>query len=220
MRMLHFNTQSWHYRLVLYVFGKNFFLERDTIDLDEFKKTNRIIWTKKPKIINFCPYCRGVLYSAISLPFVYIWRLLPHKERKELSHEETKARMKRRGLWIKCIASGIQFPLAVVNIVAGNYSAAIFQIIFGILLIGIFLLLPYKYDETAKILGPPLRKYVWPVIKPIVNFISKYLKERKHIEKEHKVKNPSIIKTYLDSKHSAICPVVCFIDKVDQEKLQ
>ena len=54
--MIHFNDNSWHYRLVLYVFGKNFFTERDTIDADIFDKTNNIVWTRKPKLVNFCHY--------------------------------------------------------------------------------------------------------------------------------------------------------------------
>jgi len=206
--------------MVLYVFGKNFFLERKTLDFDATEKTKKVVWTRLPKVVNFCPYCRGVLYSAISLPFVYVWRLLPHKESKELSHKETMARSKKRGMWIRCISGTVQFPFAVVAIIAENYLTALTHIILGISLIYVFVVLPSRWEETKKILGPPLKKYVWPLIKPIFNYISNYFEEKDNVEKEYKVKNPSIFKAYLHSKHSAICPVVCFIDKADQENLR
>ncbi|KKK55558.1 hypothetical protein LCGC14_3073370, partial [marine sediment metagenome] len=37
--MLQFDTTSWHYRLVMYVFGENFFTEKDTLDFDAADKT-------------------------------------------------------------------------------------------------------------------------------------------------------------------------------------
>lgn len=216
--MLHFNTQSWHYRLVLYVFGVNFFTENDTIDMAEYRKSAKIIWTRKPKVINFCPYCRGILYGTISLPFVYVWRKFPHKETKELTHEETMKRLKRRRNLTYYIAGGIQFPLALSNIFSGNYTIAIIQIMIGVVLVVMFTLLAQKYGKITKILEP-LLKYFDPLIKPVINYISKYL-QKKEKKETHKPKNPSIFAAYLQTKHHAICPPVYFIEKIDQEKLQ
>ena len=33
--MLLYHTDSWHYLLVLYVLGKNFFTEKDTVDISD-----------------------------------------------------------------------------------------------------------------------------------------------------------------------------------------
>ena len=94
--MIHFNNDSWHYRLVLYVFGKNFFIEKDGIDFAAMEKQfgpnlptdyHNMIYKIKPKVVNFCPYCRGVLWSALSLPFVYVWRIFfPYDPTKEKTH--------------------------------------------------------------------------------------------------------------------------------------
>lgn len=214
--MLHYDTLSWHYQLVLYVFGKNFFLERDHIDFDASEKANAIIWTKKPKVVNLCPYCRGVLWSVLSLPFVYVWRLFPHKPTKEMTHEQTMRRMKIRGILIRSIGGSIQFPLALMNYLGGNYEIAILNIIFGFLIIATFAFLPGN-KRVTNIFGT-LKKYLWPLVKPIINFISKYFKEKE--EKIQKPKNPSIIVAYLHSKHHAMCPPICFIEKIDQEKFR
>ena len=98
--MIVFNTSSWHYKLVLYVFGKNFFTEKDTVDFDRYGKDREIIWTRKPKVVNFCPYCRGVLAAFWMIPFVFIWRKFPHKK-KELTHDEIMKRIKAFFEYIK-----------------------------------------------------------------------------------------------------------------------
>lgn len=220
--MLHFNTKSWHYKLVLYVFGKNFFLERDTIDYEATHKANKIKWITKPKVINFCPYCRGVLWSAMSLPFVYIWRKLPHKEKKELSHEEVMKRLKRRGFIMRSIGSSIMFVIGGVNLVIGEFWVGITDIIIGGMIFLAFAVLPNYPEQVKKFIVAPLEKYLLPSIKVFVNFIKKHWPKRPR--KVHKVKNPNIVKTYIQTyfqtKHSIICPPVCFIDKVDQENLR
>ena len=47
---------------------------------------------------------------------------------------------------------------------------------------------------------------------------SMYEKEEKKTPK--KARNPNIVVTYLQSTHHALCPPVCFIDKIDQENLK
>ncbi len=225
--MLHFNTLSWHYRLVMYVFGNNFFTENDTVDMTEYRKSAKIVWTRKPKVINFCPYCRGVLWSVLSLPFVYVWRIFfPHDPTKELTHAQTMRRMKIRGILIRSIGGGIQFPFAVGNYLNGNYEGAIVNLAFGVGIIATFMFLPgnkrvHKFlripinKRISKILVTPF-KYLWMLIDPIIAHIVKYFEEKD----KNKTKNPNIIITYLHSKHSEICPPVCFIEKVDQENFR
>ena len=237
--MIHFNDDSWHYRLVLYVFGKNFFIEKDGLDFAAMEKAfdpklpsedRRIIYKTKPKVVNFCPYCRGVLWSALSLPFVYVWRsFFPHDPTKELTHEQTMRRMKIRGILIRSIAGCVQFPFALGNYLAGNYEIAIFQVFIGILIITTLALFPGN-KRIAKFFNSPLNKqirkilvipfkYIYQLIDPIINHIVKYFEE-KDKNKVIKAKNPNIVVTYLQSTHHALCPPVCFIDKIDQENLK
>lgn len=237
--MIHFNTKSWHYRLVLYIFGKNFFIEKDGLDYDAMEKafgSNRslkyheFIYKTKPKIVNFCPYCRGILWSALSLPFVYGWRIFfPHDPTKERTHAETMKRMKIRGMLIRGIGGTIQFPFALGNYLTGNYEIAAVQTGIGFLIIGTFAFIPENKRVTkfftsptskkiSKILVIPL-KCIWILIDPIIDHIVKYFEE-KDKNKVTKAKNPNIVVTYLQSTHHALCPPVCFIDKSDQEKLR
>jgi len=228
--MIHFNDDSWHYRLVLYVFGKNFFTERDSINWDIYEKTTDIIWTRKPKVVNFCPYCRGILWSVLSLPFVYVWRIFfPHDPTKEMTHAETMKRMKIRGILIRSIAGSVQFPFALMNYLGGNFEIAIVQVFIGFIIITTVAFIPenkhaLKFFSSPpgklilKILATPI-KYLWLSIKPIVKRISKYFDEKEE-KKLIKAKNPNIVVTYLQSKHHALCPPVCFIDKIDQENLK
>jgi hypothetical protein len=237
--MIHFNNHSWHYRLVLYVFGKNFFIEKDGLDFAAMEKAfdpklpiedRRIIYKTKPKVVNFCPYCRGVLWSALSLPIVYVWRtLFPHDPTKEMTHAQTMRRMKIRGILIRSIAGSVQFPFALMNYLGGNFEIAIVQVFIGFAIIGTFVIFPgnkriSKFfnspinKQIRKILGTPF-KYLWILIKPLINHIVKYFEE-KDKNKPMKAKNPNIVVTYLQSKHHALCPPVCFIDKRDQENLK
>ena len=236
--MLHFNTLSWHYRLVLYVFGKNFFIEKDGLDFDAMNKMYdskipteyyKMIYKTKPKVVNFCPYCRGVLWSALSLPFVCIWRaFFPHDPTKERTHAETMRRMKIRGMLIRSIGGGIQFPFALGNYLNGNYEGAIVNLAFGVGIIATFIFLPgnkrvskFFNSPTSKKIGKILVtpfKYLWRLIDPIIDHIVKYFEEKD--KNKAKAKNPNILVTYLQSTHHALCPPVCFIDKSDQEKLR
>lgn len=236
--MIHFNDKSWHYRLVLYVFGKNFFIEKDGLDFDAMEKLydpkqpreyhHRIIYKTKPKVVNFCPYCRGVLWSVLSLPFVYVWRIFfPHDPTKERTHAETMKRMKIRGMLIRSIGGSIQFPFGIANYLDGNYEGAAINFFIGFLIIGTFMFLPGN-KRISKFFSSPVNKHVskffktlykkclWPLLKPIVKYFQE--KEEKKIPK--KARNPNIVVTYLKSTHHALCPPVCFIDKDDQAKLR
>ena len=128
-------------------------------------------------------------------------------------------RMKIRGILIRSIGGSIQFPFGIMNYLHGNYEAAIINFAIGFLIIATFLFLP-GHKRTQKILGTPFI-FVWLLIKPIVNFIGKYFKRKEEEKIQIKpTKNPSIVVTYLQSKHHALCPPVCFIDKYDREDLR
>ena len=200
--MLLYHTDSWHYLLVLYVLGKNFFTERDTIDYDKTNKTNTIVWTRKPRVINFCPYCRAVLWGVMAFPFVSIWRLFPHKPKKEKSHEEIMKGMRRKNILVRCFAGGINFALGIHRIIYEEYILGAIQIGIGVVLIIVF-----QYPQWF---APPLRY--------LFKFFEKLWPKKKQKQKEEKpLKSPSFIKTYLTENHDKFCPPVAFVDSNDTE---
>ena len=217
--MLQFDTTSWHYRLVMYVFGENFFTEKDTLDFDATDKTGRLVWTRKPKVVNFCPYCRGVLWSTLSLPFVYVWRLFPHKK-KTLTHEETMKKVTLRGNIMKSIAGAIQFPLAIMRLIEGDYLLAGIQFALGVMIILMFISTSTERTPIMfRYLGPPMKKYLGPPIRVIVKFILKHWPKKKLTATKEmaKPKNPSLLKIYLETNHSKICPPIAFVDPNDTQ---
>ena len=199
--MLLYHTNSWHYLLVLYVLGKNFFTEKDTIDFDASHKTQTIIWTRKPRVVNFCPYCRAVLYSSMVLPFIWIWRLYPHKPKKEKSHEEIMKSMRRRSIATRFIAGGINIALGIQKIFSEEYTIAAIQIALGLLLI-IVLQYPQWFVPPFRYLFKLFEKY-WPK------------KKEKKQKKEKPVESPNFIRTYLTENHDKFCPPVAFVDPND-----
>jgi len=88
--MIVFDINSWHYKLILYTFGKNFFLDTSELDwkaIKEIDSTKLIDMTwnnypriEKPKTVNLCPYCRAVVASTVLLPLVFLWRLFPYSK--------------------------------------------------------------------------------------------------------------------------------------------
>ncbi len=200
--MLLYHTNSWHYLLVLYVLGKNFFTENNDIDMDATTKANKIIWTRKPRVVNFCPYCRAIVLAVIIIPFVWIWRKLPHKPKKEKTHEEIMKNMKRKNIIIRSIAGGINIVLGVGKIFDGEYAIAAFQIGIGIILILLF--------QFAHWFLPPFRV--------LFKFLEKHWPKKKQKVKQQKpVKSPSLIKTYFTENHEKFCPAIAFVDPNDTE---
>ena len=198
-----FDTSSWHYKFVLYVLGKNFFTEKDTINLDESEKKNIIIWTRKPRVVNFCPYCRAVLYSLITVPFVWIWKKLPHKPKKEKTHAEIMKSMRIKNILIRSFAGSINIVLGLSKIPQGEYALAAVQIAIGIVLIFLF--------QFAHVMAPGFRKFV--------KFIEKYWPKKKQYrpKKQKPIKNPNFLKIYLTENHDKFCPPIAFVDKNDTE---
>lgn len=189
--MLQFNTNSWHFKIVMYVFGKSFFVEKDTVDWNETEKKRDIIWITKPKIVNLCPYCRAVLSGIFLIPVVWISKKIPRKKKEKKPFDFKKS---QRNLKImRIVACGAFCVLAVYYLLVGEYYLAALN--FGI---GSFQL--------------------WS--KPIFTLIIKW--QQKRDSKKTKIitskeKNPSLLKVYLESKHSTICPAIAFIDPNDTE---
>lgn len=200
--MLQYNTTSWHFILVMYVFGKNFFTEIDTLNAEATEKAMRLVFTRKPKVVNFCPYCRAVLFGAIFLPFVYIWRKLPHKPKKEKTHEEIMKSLKIKNILVRSIAGGINIALGIGKIIEGEYGFAILQIVIGLVLIFVF--------QFAHVFSPGF--------KILVKFFEKHWPKKKI--KKYKVKtpkSPSLVKLYFTENHDKFCPPIAFVDPNDTE---
>lgn len=208
--MLVFNKKSWHYKLILYTFGENFFLDTSEIDFKAMESNYnpltkqedfKIIYKSKPKTVNLCPYCRAVVGSALTLPFVYIWRLFPHKPKDE----ETRASMLKRAnrnSWIaRTVGAGFNFAMAIKHIV---FDGEI-MIVMGIVQIGIGIML--------------LTGHLW--LPSLVRWIILHAPKRRV-----KVDNSEIIKPKKEhktlqkiaKKHDIICPPIYFVEvKPDQD---
>jgi len=211
--MLLYNISSWHYQLVLYVFTKNFFLDTTELDFkamesqydpitkkDDFK----IIYKSKPKTINFCPYCRAVVAAIASAPFVYLWRLYPHKPKPQKTHAEIMKNIRRKGWIARIIGSSINVALGIKNILYGTddgmYIAGIIQIGLGVAL---------------------LSGHLWAP--KLVRFIILHSPKWERKSKPQKVKKPrgqSKIIQKIQSKHDIYCPPIFFINATKTESLR
>ena len=131
--MLIFDNKAWHYRLILWTFGENFFTE---IDWNETFKASEAVselkYVRKPKTVNFCPYCRALVGSVISLPALYLWRKLPHKPKPKRTHAEIMKSLHRRNMIIIGAAGSVNILLGIWKITDGEYLAAGLQIGIGV----------------------------------------------------------------------------------------
>jgi len=210
--VLHYTTTSWHYKLILWTWGEHFFedAEIDMKSLYEIDSTKleKLIWeqyprTYKPKTVNFCPYCRALVGSVITSPFVYLWRLFPHKQRKDMTRAEIMKASKRRTFLSLIIAGGINYGLAVKYFVFSEWWAGIPSFVIGTLLIFGY----WKSEAIGKFLVNLAAK--WPKRKPKVKKV-KIPKPKK----EHK------ILAKIASKHDLICPPIFFVTPVESHKLK
>jgi len=209
--MLLYPTNSWHYRLVLYIFTKEFFLETVGLDFkamdsqynaqskqEEFK----FIYKKKPKTVNFCPYCRAVLSAIVSLPFVYTWRLYPHKPKPKRTHAEIMKSIRIKGWIARIIGSSINVSFGIKNIIFLD------GVIFGVaqILIGAALL-------TGHLWAPQMIRWV-------ILHSPKWERKSKTQDTITKSKNPSKLIQKIKSTHDVYCPPIFFIQKIDEGKLR
>jgi len=216
--MFVFNTNSWHFKLVMYVFGDSFFSTRE-LDMDatikkiEFKPAKRLDWNNNednklvkaevepdcfvyksiPKIVNLCPYCRTVVAAIPLLPFAFVAKRIPKREKKPFDIKKSRRNTKI----IKIVAMAVMSLFGVHQLIVGNYGVAAFH--FGIASFQIWG--KYVFEAYAK----------W-----YEKRAEKKLKDHKP-EDEDTQKNPSLFLTYLKSNHSKVCPPIAFVDKNDTE---
>ncbi len=189
--------------LVKYVFTSEFFLTIDGIDAKamdsiDMEKDFRIIYKKKPKTINLCPYCRAIIASIVSLPFVYLWRKIHKNQNKPKTHAQIMKSMERRGHIIRLIGGGINIAFGIKNIVFDEQLVGIIQI--GI---GIALIVGYKYIPDI------IRQITirWPA-----------KKQSKPKSQKLDKKQSKLVKT-ISEKHDLICPPIWFVHKNDVKDL-
>lgn len=192
-----FDNNSWHYRLIVYIFTSEFFLETDGIDIKAMDSVNmekdfEIIYKKKSRTVNLCPYCRAVVGAVIMFPFIVLWRLFPHKKNIHTHHEIMK-RSQRNSKIVRIIAAGAMGALGVWHITTENYFMAVFY--FGLVIFNLF----------------SVQIFTW---------LAKNLPKRKYkVQQFKEPKQPSkIIKTIYE-KHDLICPPIFFVDTTDKGTL-
>jgi hypothetical protein len=203
-----FNKKAWHYKLILYTFGENFFLDTSQIDWqamesnynphtkeDDFK----FIYKSTPKTVNFCPYCRAIVGSALTLPFLYIWRLFPHKPKGPETRASMLKRANRNSWGARIFGAGINFAFAIWRLTgeadALSFGIAIVQIAIGVMLLSGHLWLPQ-----------------------VVRWIIEHTPTRTRKVKTKKIKEPrkpSQLAKKLHDKHDIICPPIFFVDPLD-----
>lgn len=195
--ILVFDKNSWHYRLVVYVFTSEFFLEIDGIDIQsmetvDMEKDFRIIYKKKPRTVNLCPYCRAIVGAVIMFPFIVLWRLFPHKKTKQ-THAEIMRKSQRNTKIVRIVVAGVMGGMGIWKILDNDYFTAIFY--FGLVFFNLFSV-------------------------QILKWVAQRLPKIKHKERQIKKQKPTprIIKT-ISEKHDIICPPLWFIDKEDLGKL-
>jgi len=205
-QLIVFDINSWHYKLILYVWSVKFFLDTSAIDYKKLMaldstKLKELSWRdyprlEKPKTINFCPYCRAIVGSVISLPFVYLWRLFPHKPKKERTHAEIIKRSEKFNKIVRYVFG------------AGFAGYAAYKII-----------VDSDYLMGAFYIGLAAFQFKSPeVLKWIIMQTAKRLPKRKHKDKPRKQRtvSPEFFKK-LQKKHEVICPPVYFIDKTPKD---
>lgn len=183
-----FSKDSWHYKLIVYIFTSEFFLEIDGIDMQametvDMEKDFNIIYKKKPRTVNLCPYCRAIVGSVIMFPFIVLYRLFPHKKTKSTRQEIIK-RSQRNSKIARIIAAGIMGIIGIWHMLDEHYFLAVFY--FGLVVFNLFSV-------------------------SIITWIAKRLPKRKFTKKTIPQKPSQIIKTITD-KHDLICPPIYFID--------
>jgi len=216
--MFLFNTNSWHFKLVNYVFGDSLFVEKK-LDMDatikkiseeetkfhnkwrnahtdEIKKQYDLLKQKRtsmiyksiPKVVNLCPYLRALVAAFTLFPFAIIAKRIP--KRKERPFDIKKSR--RNTKIIKLVVIGIFAVWGTINLLDGNFGMAAFQ--YG--------------AASFQWWGKYLFEY-------IAKRAAKREKKKDYTPKLSK--NPSLLSTYLHSHHSKICPPIAFVNDNDTE---
>ena len=216
--MFVFNTKSWHYKLVNYVFGDSLFVEKEfdmdatikivaeeetrfyskwrNLSSDELKKQydlfkqkrTKLIYKSIPKVVNLCPYMRAVIAAVTLFPFAIIAKRIPKRKEKPFDIKKSRRNMKIA----KIVVIGVFAVWGTINLLQGDYWIAAFQ-----------------YGAAS---------FQWWG-KYLFEYIAKRAakREKKKEDTPKLARNPSLISTYLHSHHSKICPPIAFVDDNDTE---
>jgi hypothetical protein len=211
-----FNKKSWHYRLILWTFGENFFMNTDKIDWPKVESMKgddlkEIAWQSlpriaKPKTVNLCPYCRALIGAALTAPVLYIYRLFPHKKSNKPMTIEQIRKNSRRRTWISLgIAATINAGFGIKNVLSGDEAGLItglIQIAFGLCFL------------TGNWWGQYL-------VKAIVK-LSALIPQKKQVKKSKESNPKKVHKTLakIAEKHDIICPPIFFVDMHKPEELK
>jgi len=200
--MLIYNIKSWHYYLILYVYGKNFFTEVTGIDIKAMESVNmekefKIMYLTKPRTVNFCPYWRAVIGAVVLFPFLWLWRLFPHPK-VERTHKEILARSKRNSNIVKIIVASGMVIFAIWKLANADYFMAMFY--FALAIFNVF---------SVQLLSCVARYLPKIKYKAKVSF-SDVKKQRD---------TPKMVKK-LQKFHEITCPPIFFIDVKDDSELK
>jgi len=216
--MFVFNTNSWHFKLVMYVFGDSLFVEKrfdvdgmvkiiekeETefqhkwrhADAEELKKQynlfkekrTKMVYKSIPKIVNLCPYLRAVVAAVTLFPFSVVAKRFPKRKQKPFDIKKSR----RNTQIIRIGAIAIFAVWGTYNLLQGDYLMAAFQ--YGVASFHWWgkYLFEYFSERAAK-------------------------KEEKQDDPPALPKNPSLFLAYLKSNHSKVCPPIAFVDDNDTE---
>ncbi len=207
--MIVFDKKSWHYKLINYTFSEKFFLDTSQIDwrATESQEINtkkfKIIYKSKPKTVNLCPYCRAVVGSLLTLPFLYIWRLFPHKPKEPETRASMNKRANRNSWLARIIGAAINIGMGSKHIIFDEDPMALLGI--GQIIVGVFLLTGHWWMPQ--------------MIRWIIEHTPKRKREYR-VEKIKEPRKPSELAKKIHKKHDIICPPIFFVDVKSDEELQ
>ena len=182
--------------MIVYVFTTEFFLEVDGIDMQAMDAVNmekdfKIIYKKKPRTVNLCPYCRAVVGAVIMFPFVVLWRLFPHKK-KIRTHQEILKRAQRTSKIVRVVVISLFTLLGFWHLSHESYYLAAFN--FGLIVFNIFSI-------------------------QIFRWIAKIMPKSKYKVQHKEPRKPSKFVKIISEKHDLMCPPIFFVDTTDEENL-
>lgn len=183
-----FTKNTWHYKLVTFVFGKHYF---------SGEKYYKGKWIKKGYDTSLCEYFWTVVLCSLIFPFKGFWGILPYGVKE---HEDI---IKVLLIWLIISAlihafvvfKGIGIPevqIWYLGIVI--YFGGIGVALAGIGFIAGVMKINDKYDEWLK----------------------KRLEV--HLNRKPKIKKPSLALEFIKAKKSKICPCIQFVDEEKEEK--
>ncbi len=154
---------------------------------------------EKPRTVNLCPYCRAVVGSVITLPFIFLWRLFPHKKREE-THAQVMARSQRNSKIVRfAVAAGFAGFGTYKIIVEGDFYFGAFYLVLAAFNV--------KSPEIFKWIAKQSMKIKWP-------------KRQSKVKKQKSKRvTPEFFKK-LQEKHDLVCPPVYFVDVKEPEELR